>query len=168
MDLTIYGNMKGFYIIGLLSVWPEFGFKCGVTEEQKLYLKEGINMTNDEHKAYLQKHTENGVSLFNEIMNIDDNIAELKKQKRLLIKKYAHDSHLLNEGDRIEITWPNGITETVDICTPGASKVMHERNEYDVVYGYRIPNKDGTRSKIGALRTLWQGQLFVNGYKKLT
>lgn len=124
-------------------------------------------MNDYERMVYLNKHTENGISLFDECLILEDKIIEIEKLKKRLIKKFVSDNKILKYGDRIKITWPNGMIETIDIHTDAAAKIMHERNEYDIVYGYRLPNKDNSLSKIGALRTLWQGQLFVNGYIKL-
>lgn len=124
-------------------------------------------MTNDEHKEYINEHTKDGVLLFIEVSNLEDKINELERLKRALLKKFAHDNHLLNEGDRIELTWPNGLTEIIDIHTPGSSVTLSDANTYDIVYGYRNPNKDSTKAKIGHLRKLYQNQLFANGYTKL-
>jgi hypothetical protein len=124
-------------------------------------------MNNDEYKAYINKHTENGEVLFWELSNIETQIAELEKLKRKLKHKFGSDNKILKEGDRIELTWPNGVTEVIDICTPHAVEAKYEIDEFDLVYGYRSPNKDGSKSKIGQFRKLWQSQLFKNGYIKL-
>lgn len=124
-------------------------------------------MTNDEHKKYLQDNTVNGAILFKGVDCIETQIEELKALKRKLLSRYAKENKILQEGDRIELTWPNGVTQIIDIVTPAISEEMYEHLEYDISYGYRQPNKDGTRAKTGRICKLWQGQLFINGYKKI-
>lgn len=109
-----------------------------------------------------------GEILYKEVLRLSDDIELIKKRKRKILSNFARDKRVLNEGDRIELIWPNGKAETIDICTPAACEIKYDKNEFDVTYGYRNPNKDGSKAKIGIIRKLWQSQLFVNGYKKLT
>jgi hypothetical protein len=110
-------------------------------------------------KEYIEAHTENGLILYEEIQKIDDKIFQLEKLKTKLRNEYAEKHSMFIEGERVEITFPNKQVMILDIIDEPYANVLFDRNEYDICYNYRKPNKNNTKAKTGFKSKFFQSQI---------